>query len=121
MALTIQEALKDNRDGFYIGHRLILPFKCNVIKVIIENEIYTELVGSDHIKISQDSQNTSLYMRSAGRLNNQVGTYNVIKLVVADLDADLTLIENHVKLICEINDKHSVAIHAPDDNILFIE
>lgn len=121
MPYTIKKALEEKREGFYIGHRLILPFKCQLIKFIVEGEIFTELVGSKHIKIHQDAKNTSIYIRSIGKLDNLVDSYKVIKMVAAELEDDLCDPDNHIKLICEIKDNHKLAIHQPSEDMLFIE
>ena len=121
MPSTITEAVKAKKNGFYIGQRLILPFRCQVIKMMVEGEIYTEFVGSKHVKISQDPKNTSIYFRSTGRLDNLVDTYNVVKLILCEWESDLTDTRNHIKVVCEMEENHVVLITEPDDDILFIE
>ena len=121
MGRTINDALKENRKGFYIGHRLILPFKCQILKIIFHNEIFTELVGGKHIKLNQDPKNTSVYIRTAGKLTNFMNTYEVVKMIVAEMDADLTDPSTHIKIICEIKENHEVNIHLPSEDMLFIE
>ena len=121
MPRTINQALEEGKDGFHIGTRLILPFRCQIIKIIIESEIFTEMVGSKNIKLSQDAQNTSIYFRSHGSLDKTIGKYEVIKIVVAELEADLSDVSNHIKIICEIGDTHVVKIHVPSEDMLFIE
>ena len=121
MPLTIRQALDQNKDGFHIGHRLILPFRCQLIKLIVDGEIITEMVGGDDIKLQQDPKNTSIYIRSISKLDNYLGSYKVIKVIACEWEADLTDLSNHVKLVCEIKDQHSVCIHEPSDDMLFIE
>lgn len=118
---TVQAALKAKSKGFFIGHRLILPFHCQLLKVMVEGHVITEMVGGSDIKIHQDSQNTSIYLRDAGKLDNYVGTYKVIKLIVAEMDADLCDLSTHIKLVCEMGGKHGVTIYEPTDDMLFIE
>ncbi|MCH8902945.1 MAG: hypothetical protein IIA45_03405 [Bacteroidetes bacterium] len=121
MAMTIKEALESGKQGFHIGRRLILPFKCQLIKIIVEREIYTELIGSKDVKINQDPQNTSIYFRAIGDLDKVIGSFEVIKLIVAEEGAELTDITTHIKLVCEIAEGHEVNIHVPSDDMLFIE
>ncbi len=120
MPKRITEALEAKTTGFYIGNRLILPFRCQLLKIIVGGEIFTEMVGSNHIKIQQDPKNTSVYFRDIGKLSN-LGEYQVIKLVVCEWDEDLVDLKNHVKVVCEIDERHVVTIHAPSDDMLFIE
>lgn len=121
MALTIKESLEQSKTGFHIGHRLILPFKCNIIKVIFGRDNYTELVGGKNIKLHQDPMNTSIYVRSAGKLDSYINSHKHIKLICAELDSDLTDINNHIKLILSIKEAHVVEIEIPGDDVLFIE
>ena len=121
MPLTIKQALEEKREGFHIGHRLILPFRCQIIKIIIESDIFTEMVGSKSLKISQDPKNTSIYFRSHGALDKTIGKYQSIKIIAAEWDSDLSDVKNHIKIICEIDDTHIVMIHAPSKDMLFIE
>ncbi len=121
MPKTIKQSLASDSKGFYIGHRLILPFRCQVLKIIVDGHIFTEMVGSDHIKLQQDSKNTSIYFRYTGKLDNHVGTYKVVKLIVAEWESDLCDMGTHIKLVCEIGEKHEVTIHEPNDDMLFIE
>jgi len=121
MPLTIQQALAENKKGFHIGNRLILPFKCQLVKLIVRKEIYHEFVGSKDIKVSQDFMNTSIYFRIVGDLNNMIGSYDMIKLIVAEFDADLCDPSTHHKLVCEMNDDHLVDVHIPDEDMIFIE
>jgi len=121
MALTVADALKSNKNGFHIGQRLILPFKCQIIKIIVDDEIYTELVGSDNVKINQDPNNTSVFFRIHGKLTKMVGTYQVVKMIVAEMTDDLTDVNTHRKIVCEMEEHHNVNIHEPNDDMLFIE
>ncbi|MEX0813896.1 MAG: hypothetical protein WD048_16880 [Chitinophagales bacterium] len=121
MALTIKEALEKKSDAFYIGNRLVLPFKCQLIKLIVDSHIYTELVGNLDIKLNQDPQNTSIYIRSIGQLKNFFDTYKTIKIICCEMDDDLCDIDKHIKLLCRIKENHIASIDIPDDDILFIE
>lgn len=113
--------VNSDKKGFHIGERLILPFKCNLLKLIVDNKIYTEFVGNDDVKISQEAHNTSIYFRSAGRLSSFEGSYELIKIVVASETVDLTDRKNHIKIVCHILDDREVEIELPGDDILFIE
>jgi hypothetical protein len=121
MTRTIEEALEKNLTGFHIGNRLILPFHCQLLKLIVSKEIFHEFVGSEHIKISQDPNNTSIYFRIIGKLSNYVGSYQLVKIIVAEIGADLCDPTSHIKLFCQIEESHVVKITIPNDDILFIE
>jgi hypothetical protein len=117
----IIDVLNSDKKGFYIGTRLILPFRCNIIKLIADSHIFTEFVGSEHIKLSQTEQNTSIYFREIGKLNEFEDSYKQIKIIVASEQADLTDMNNHIKVICHILNHHQVELEVPGKNDLFIE
>lgn len=118
---TIKEALEKDLNGFYIGNRLILPFHCQFIKMIVENEIITEFKDTDDVKIHHSPKNTSVYFRYIGRLKSLINSYKNIKIIIAEYDVDLCDINNHYKLICDLDDNHLVKIYEPDENVIFIE
>ena len=117
----IVEIVKSDKKGFYIGSRMILPFKCNLIKLIADNHIFTEFVGNDHLKIAQTAKNTSIYFRETGRLSKFEGGYKNIKLILASEESDLTDVSNHIKVICHILENREVTLSLPTENDLFIE
>ncbi|MDB4835216.1 hypothetical protein OAH12_01390 [Cyclobacteriaceae bacterium] len=116
----ILEIVNSDKKGFYIGTRLILPFKCNLIKLIADSHIFTEFVGNDHVKISQTNLNTSIYFRDTGKLSQFEGGYKCIKLIVTSEDEDLTVQDNHIKIICHILENREVELEVPGENDLFI-
>ena len=57
-----------------------------------------------------------------GKLRNFVGSYKVIKMIVAEWDADLCDPKTHIKFVFEIEeDEHAVDLHVPSDDMIFIE
>lgn len=121
----IEDAIKNQKDGYYIGSRLVLPFHCELIKVEIGDEHYTEFVGSENIKISQDPQNTSIYFRVKGRLfdifkdmfliedltKSEKGSLpDVIHLTVCEIDADICEQNTHIRLACTLLEDNYVKI-----------
>ena len=121
METTIKYALKNNRKGFHIGNRIILPFKCHLIKLIADSHIVTEFSGSDDIKITQSPKNTSVYFTERGAIRSMIDKYKVVKLIACEEDSDLTTADNHIKLVCEIDSNHVVLIYEPNEDMLFIE
>ena len=121
MSQEIINKVKSGIKGFYIGNRIILPFRCLLIKLIVQSDIFTEFVGNQHIKISQEAKNTSIYFRETGKLSELQGSYQYIKLIVAGIEEDLTDRTTHIKLVCKILDDHEVDIEFPSDDVLFIE
>ena len=117
----ILKIVNSDKKGFHIGTRLILPFKCNIIKLIADSHIFTEFVGNEHVKVAQTKLNTSIYFRDTGRLSQFAGGYKTVKLIITSEEEDLTIRENHQKIICHIQDNHEVELEIPGKNDLFIE
>jgi len=122
-AAAIKKHIKEGTEGFYIGSRMILPFKCQFIKLIVDNHIITEFVGNSNIKVSQEKENTSIYFREAGKLNQFEGSYECIKMIISGLEDDLCDRDNHLKVIFNIKENYTVQIGLAEDNkdILFID
>lgn len=120
-SLTVKEALEQKKKGFYIGNRMILPFQCHLIEMIVDDEQVTEFVGNPDVKISHDDGFTSIYLRLAGRFKNYVNSYKLIRLIVTEQGADLCDIRQHIKIIVHVREKHILEIEKPSEDILFIE
>lgn len=116
----ILNIVNDEKKGFHIGNRMILPFKCNILKLIADSHIYTEFIGNQDIKISQEQKNTSIYFREAGKLNRFEGGYKSVKLLIASEEDDLTDPENFIKVIAHILPKHKVELEIPAADDIFI-
>jgi hypothetical protein len=121
--MTKEEIIKivdSDKKGFYIGNRLILPFRCNILKLVVDSHIFTEFVGNKDVKLSQEAQNTSIYFREVGRLSEFEGAYQSIKLLIAGESDDLTDKSNHIVVICHILGKREIELESPTEDDLFI-
>lgn len=119
--MSIKDALSQNKNGFYIGNRMILPFKCQIIKIMFDKETHHQMVGNDELQLHQDQNNTSIYLTRVTHLERWVNTHYPIKLIVAEFDADLSDPSNHIKLVGDIEEDHVLKVHLPDDNVIWIE
>ncbi len=117
----IIEIIKSDKKAFHIGNRMILPFRVNIIKLVVDSHIFTEFVGNEDVKISQDKQNTSIYFREVGRLSAFANTYKSIKIVMASEEADLSNPATHIKCIVHVLDNHQASLEVPGEDDLFIE
>jgi len=106
--------------GYYTGTRLIFPFKCHFIKIIADSHIITQFKKNRDITISQEPTNTSIYFTEVGSLKEFEDGYQTIKVVLCSWHDDLSNPDNHVKLICNIEDNHKVDFEIPGDDVLFI-
>lgn len=121
MDYTVSAALAAGKAGYYIGNRLILPFKCQVLKLILKSKIYCDFVHGEKIIVIQEPRNTSIYFFEDDILSEIMDTYRNLKLIVSEFDADLCDLPSHFKLICNIEEGHKVIIQEPGEDILFIE
>lgn len=121
MPATIQQALDANATGFYIGRRIIFPYRCQFIKVIFDNEVFTDFTGRADVIVEQGPENTSLHILGKGLLQKYAERFAKMKLIICEYDADLTDFHNHIKLVCEIGEKHEIRLRLPGDDVLFID
>ncbi len=106
--------------AYYTGNRIILPFKCQLLKVIADSRIYSDFAESDDIKVVDSPKNTSMYLHETGRLFRFEGGHKLIKMVLAPFDADLCDRSQHIKMVCQIEDNHQVDLRLPGKDDLFI-
>ncbi len=119
---TIENALENNVNGLYYGNRAILPFGCNLLKIIIDDEIIMDFsVASKAICLNSNSDFTEIYFKQLKNLKDVVSKYESIKLIAVDFDKDLFNFDNHIKLALIIEDEHKLKIEKTDEDILFIE
>lgn len=116
----IIDIINSGQKGYYTGTRMIFPFKCHFIKIIADSHIITQFKKNKNITISQEPENTSIYFTEVGSLKEFEGGYQAIKVVLSSWQDDLSNPENHVKVICHIEDNHMVDFELPSDDVIFI-
>ncbi len=119
---TIKEILGNGAYGLYFGNRVLLPFRCHVLKVIFENEIITDFSSSQKgacYKIQKDF--TELYFHEVDDLEEVVSEYKGIKMVVVQEGNDIFDFNNHEKLNILLDENHKLKIEKVEDDILFFE
>ncbi len=120
--MTITNALDKKATGLFYGNRVILPFHCFFLKVIIETDIITNFSSSSKGVIVEESDSfTSLYFCDYEKLKQGVSKYESIKMVVVEKGDDLFDTNNHIKLALYLHDEHKVVIEKTDAEILFLE
>ncbi|MBZ0201290.1 MAG: hypothetical protein K8H86_15585 [Ignavibacteriaceae bacterium] len=120
--MTIIDALEKKATGLFYNNRVILPFRCYFLKVIIENDIITDFSSSSKgIAVEEEDSFTNLYFNDYAKLKQDVSKYESIKMVVVEKGKDLFDTNNHIKLALYLRDEHKVVIEKTDDEILFLE
>ncbi len=111
-----------NLEGLYYGNRLILPFQCMFLKVVVNRDILTDFSSSSNqISIVEEGNFTSLYLHEYENLKESISEFEAIKLVIVEKGKDIFDFNNHIKLAVYLEDKHKLRIEKTDDDILFIE
>lgn len=119
---TIDEALSSKICGLHYGNRLILPFNCEILKIIIENDIISDFSSKKKgAEFTSRKNFTEIYFYDYHSLREDISEYENIKLVVVDDDKDIFNRKNHRRIIVHIKEKHVALVEEATDDILFIE
>ena len=120
--MTIENTIKNKLKGLYYGNRMLLPFNCNLLKVIIEDDIIMDFSpSSKSIYIHEEENFTEIYFKQFKNIKDAVSKYESIKLIAVEKDKDIFNFDNHYKLAVHIEDEHKLTIDKTDEDILFIE
>lgn len=120
---TLDDALNNNLNGLHYGNRILLPFRVEILKAVVEKEIIMDFSSSKSgasYKIYDDY--TEVYFYDYKNLSEVVSEFEKIKLVVVEVGKDLFDFANHRKLALHTEDKHKLTItEIKDDSLLFLE
>lgn len=119
---TIKEAFEKKKNGLFYGNRIILPFKCTILKLIYQSEIITDFSEcSSDVVICEGENFTDIYMKKHKYLKDDISKYENIKLVAVETGSDIFDFSNHIKVILTLNDDHKIKIEKPTDDQVFID
>lgn len=118
----VKFALEQKKNGIYYNNRVILPFKCEFLKIIFENNIITDFSSNNHnVEIIEHDYFTDIYFKNYKDIQNEFSKYEPIKLIVCEKDEDIFDFNNHIKLLLYIEDEHLIKIEIPDENQIIID
>lgn len=119
---SIDEVLSGKMTGLHYGNRVILPFVGDLIKIIIENDIITDLgPASNGAFVKERDTHMDIYFHDYDSLSKVVTKFETIKLIIVEKGKDMFNFDNHRKIALRIKEKHILEIEEIDDDILFIE
>ena len=119
---TIENTLSKNLNGLCYGNRILLPFNCNLLKVIIEDDIITDFSPSSKgIYVKEEDGFTELYFLEIKNVKETVSKYENIKMVAVEKNENIFDLKNHKKIALYLEEKHNVKIEKSEEDILFIE
>jgi hypothetical protein len=120
--MKLDEVLEKNMNGLHYGNRVLLPFACDLLKAVVENDIITDFShlnrGAYYLK---KGDRTEIYFHDYPSLIDVISKYEKIKLIVVEEGEDLFDFDKHRKIALDIKGKHILTIEELDDDILFIE
>ena len=119
---TIDEVLNENGNGLYYGNRILLPFKAEILKIVIDSEIITDFSKQFHgasVRVSEAY--TEIYFYDYKNLEEELSKYDIIKVVLVESGKDLFDFNNHIPIELAIESKHKLSIKKIGDDILFFE
>ncbi len=118
----IDDIINRKKNGLFYNNRLILPFKANILKIIVDTDIYTDFSsGSKDIQIIENDNFTDIYFKQYKSLVEVVSKFEAIKMVLVDKDDDIFDFSKHKKIAVYLGEKHKTTIEFTEDDILFIE
>ncbi len=118
----IIDALDKKLNGLHYYNRIILPFKCHFLKIMIEEDIITNFSNSSpDLEIIEHENFTDLYFKKYKDLMEELSEYENVKMILCEKDADIFDLKSHVKIILYLEDDHIVRIEKPGENQILID
>lgn len=119
---TINEVLKGNDSGLYYGNRVLLPFKAEILKIVIDSQIITNFSKQPHgASVRVTDYYTEIYFCDYKNLEEELTEYDVIKIILVQQGEDVFFNENHIPIQLKIESKHKLSIQKIGDDKLFFE
>lgn len=119
---TLQEVLDKQLKGLHYGNRILLPFKAEILKIVIGRSIITDFSKKPHgASIRVTDHYTEIYFCDYKELEQELASYEVVKMVVVEQGKDVFDFEHHVSLELDPISKHELSIAKIGDDLLFIE
>jgi hypothetical protein len=119
---TISETLENNGNGLFYGNRIILPFKANFLKIIIDDDMITDFSpGGGKVFINETEKFTEIYFHQLKDLRDKVSKYEAIKMLLTEKDVDIFNSENHLKISVYLEESQKLKIEKTGKDVLFIE
>ena len=119
---TLDEVIKNKINGLCYGNRILLPFKAQLLKVIVESDIITDFSRSSKgIQLVEHEEFLDLYFLEYKGLSDSLSKYEAIKTVLVEEGKNIFDWNNHRKIALYFAEKHKITIEETDADILFIE
>ena len=119
---TINEVLNESSGGLYYGNRVLLPFKAEILKIVIDSNIITDFSKKQHgASVRVADSYTDIYFCDYKDLEEELSKYDVIKVVLVQQGEDIFNTENHIPIELAIESKHKLSINKIGNDKIFFE
>ncbi len=119
---SVQKAIEEKKHGIYYNNRLILPFKCEFLKIIFEDYIITNFSStSPDVEIIEHENFTDVYFKKYKDIQTELSKFENIKLILCEKGDDIFDFSRHIKLLLYIENEHIIRIELPDNNHIIID
>ncbi len=118
MLYRVREAISRQIPAYAFRRRVILPFKCHVLKITVGNQTYTDFQPpyDKDIAIEQAPLNTIVTFMHLDSLRE----VDRIVMVVADYDANLADPNTHIPIVLRLGEGHQVPVEYLSKDELYI-
>lgn len=118
----ISNLQNDKLMGLVYGNRIILPFECEILKIVIDTNILTDFSPANRDALCQSRHGfTDIYFLDYKDLPEQLSDYELIKLIVVERGKDIFDFNNHIQLGVRITGSHTIEIEKLPEDSLFVE
>jgi hypothetical protein len=119
---SLVEVLKNNINGMYYGNRVLLPFHCHILKIVIENDIITDFsIRNNGAFINRHNEFTEIYFLDYPDIEKNISKFENIKMIVVEDGKDIFDFKNHRKIALRPEGNHILSVKELDENIIFID
>lgn len=119
---TLQNAIDEAVKALYYGNRLLLPFKVDILKIVIENDIITNFNSDKHdAKYFVRDSFTEIYFNDFKDIGAHAKDNDIIKMTVVEKGNDLFDTKKHIAIGLTYFSGHQLNIDKLDDEILYFE
>lgn len=118
----LNEVLENKINGMYYGNRILLPFKAEILKAVIEEDIITDFSDfSEQAEYNINDTFTEIYFYSYENLSDFITDFETIKLIAVEEGEDIFNKHNHKKLILHLKENHILEIEEAGKDTIFID
>lgn len=119
---SFDEIIKNKVNGMYYGNRVLLPFHCTVLKVVIEKDIITDFrIREKGAYVNETPEYTEIYFMDYPDIEANISKYENIKMVIVEKGKDIFDFSTHRKIAIRPEGNHVLSIKELDENTIFVE